>query len=278
MIRIIPHIVRGALCAALAGVLLQGTASALENSVSPAVTAPLEKTPKVALLVGNSYSFYNCGVHTYLRGFMKNGSPVENMKTRLLTISSGSLSFHDMNFQLSPHEQDPYAEVKDGRLVHPMFDVVLLQENSAGATSKKRLPYFEKYAVSEADVIRRAGSTPLLVMTWPKKDKPEDIAKLADNTIRIANKANMRVVPVGLAFMEAIKAKPGLELYMPDKSHPSAAGTYLYGAVLYATLFLRSPADINYLGECEKPLPAETAAFLRKVAWDVVSGFNRWKK
>ena len=61
-------------------------------------------------------------------------------------------------------------------------------------------------------------------MTWPKKDKPEEITKLADNTIRIANEAKMMTVPVGLAFMEAIKAKPDLEMYMPDKSHPSAAG------------------------------------------------------
>lgn len=274
----ISRLVRNALCAAAAGLMMQGGAAALENSVRPDVTAPLEKAPKVALLIGNSYSFYNCGVHTYLRGFMQNSAQKEDMKTRLLTISSGSLSFHDVKFYLSPHEQDPYAEVKDGRLVRPMFDVVLLQENSAGATSKKRLPYFEKYAAAEADVIREAGSTPLLVMTWPKKDRPGDIGKLADNTIRIANLAKMRVVPVGLAFMEAIRAKPALEMYMPDKSHPSAAGTYLYGAVLYSTLFHRSPADIDYLGGCEKPLPPETARFLRRIAWSVVAEFNGWRK
>lgn len=132
-----------------------------------------------------------------------------------------------------------------------MFDIVLLQENSAGATSKKRLPYFERYAVEEADIIRRAGSTPLLIMTWAKKNKPDDIRQLADNTVRIANITNMRVVPVGLAFAEVIRQHPDLELYMPDKSHPSAAGSYLYGAVLYATLN-RTPEAIDYLGECEK--------------------------
>lgn len=256
--------------------LAVGCAQALENTVAPDVTAPLAKAPKVALLVGNSYSFYNCGVHTYLRGFMQNGTPKERMKTRLLTISSGSLSFHDMRHYLAPHEQDPYAEVKNGKLAHPMFDVVLLQENSTGATSKKRIPFFEKYAIEQADIIREAGSTPLLVMTWAKKDKPDDIVRLADTTIRIANKAKMRVVPVGLAFAEAIKAKPELEMYMPDKSHPSAAGSYLYGAVLYATLFHRTPADINYFGECEKPLDPDTAAFLRDVAWKTVSEFNGW--
>ncbi len=272
------HRIQKLAAALCTGFLLAGSAAALENTVKPEVTAPLAKSPKVALLVGNSYSFYNCGVHTYLRGLMKAGEPKENMKTRLLTISSGALSFHDMKFYLSPHEQDPYAEVKDGKLVHPMFDVVLMQGHSAAATSEKRLPFFEKYAKAHAETIREAGSTPMLIMTWPKKDKPGDIGKLADNTIRVANEAKMMTVPVGLAFMAAIKAKPELEMYMPDKSHPSAAGSYLYGAVLYATLFHRTPADINYLGECEKPLAPETARFLREVAWNTVTEFFGWEK
>ena len=191
----------------LAGCLTMGSAMALDNSVKPEVTTPLASSPKVALLIGNSYSFYNCGVHTYLRGMMRAGTPKENMKTRLLTISSGALSFHDVAYYLKPHEQDPYAIVEDGKLKKPMFDVVLLQGHSAAATSKKRLPYFEKYAVAHADTIRNAGSTPLLVMTWTKQDKPNDIRKLADNTIEIANKAKMMVVPVGLAFAEVRKAQ-----------------------------------------------------------------------
>lgn len=242
-----------------AGLLTSSSAAALENTVKPEVTAPLASSPKVALLVGNSYSFYNCGVHTYLRGFMKAGTPKENMKTRLLTISSGSLSFHDMAFYLSPHEQDPYAKVKDGRLEHPMFDVVLLQENSAGATSAKRAPYFEKYVKLDAEIIRKAGSIPMVVMTWPRKDKPQDIKKLADTTIRIANEAKTQVIPVGLAFMEAIREKPELELYMPDKSHPSAAGSYLYGAVLYSTLFIGLPKTSTTPANARSPFPPKRA-------------------
>lgn len=260
------------------GLALSSAAFGLENTVKPELTAPLSASPKVALLVGNSYSFYNCGVHTYLRGFMRGGTPKESMKTRLLTISSGSLSFHDMNHYLSPHEEDPYAKMKDGKLEHPMFDVVLMQGHSAAATSAKRIPYFEKYVKQHADAIRKAGSIPFVVMTWPRKDKPEDIRKLADTTIRIANQADARVVPVGLAFMEAIRERPELELYMPDKSHPSAAGTYLYGAVLYGVLFHRSPEAIDYAGECEKPLPPATAEFLRTVAWKTVTEFYGWKK
>ena len=100
---------------------------------------------------------------------MRAGAPSGNMKTRMVTVSGGTLSYHD---------------------------IVLLQGHSAAAVSEKRLPYSEKYAVAHAQTIREAGSTPLLVMTWTK----QEISKLADNTIRIANKAKMRAAPVGLAL------------------------------------------------------------------------------
>ena len=260
---------RAALWAAAALALAPACAwAALDRS-------PLPITPERALLVGNSYSFYNCGVHTALRGLMQASTPAIAMKTRLLTISSGSLSFHDMAQYLRPHELDPYADLKEGRLTRPMFDVVLLQENSAGAISKKRWPVMRRMVAEHARVIRTAGSIPMLVMTWPRKTKPEDGALIARHTVEAAAAADMRVVPVGLAFEAARKARPDLELYMPDNSHPSQAGTYLYASVLYASLFNRSPEALAYAGECEKPLPADVAAFLRRIAWETVNAFNR---
>ena len=75
------------------GSFVMTSAMALENSVKPEVTEPLAVSPKVSILIGNSYSFYNCGVHTYLRGFMKAGTPKENMKTRLLTSALAPCHF-----------------------------------------------------------------------------------------------------------------------------------------------------------------------------------------
>lgn len=88
----------------------------------------------------------------------------------------------------------------------------------------------------------------------------------------------MQVIPVGLTFTEAIKARPNLEMYMPDKSHTSMAGTYLFSSVLYASIFGRTPEPIHYLGECEKPLSEETASLLCGIAWKTVTEFYGWKK
>lgn len=271
------------LCAttALASPVSQG--ASIEDDVTglirhlpvPVVTKAPEKVPSVALLIGNSYSFYNCGVHTYLRDLMQASTPQIGMKTRLLTISSGSLTFHDVKHYLSPHELDPYGDTKDGALTHPMFDVVIMQGHSAAATSEKRIPVFKRMVSEHAKTIREAGSEPLLVMTWPKENKPGELDKLAKNTIEAANDAKIRVVPVGLAWAVAQRALPEVKFYMPDHSHPTAAGTYLYAATLYAVLFHRPMSDLDVLGGCEKPLSPEVAKTLRDVAWETVQVFER---
>ncbi|MCI6530406.1 MAG: hypothetical protein MR428_04845 [Mesosutterella sp.] len=81
------------------------------------------------------------------------------------------------------------------------------------------------------------------------------------------------MIPVGLAFELAEKTGRA-KLRMPDGRHPSAAGTYLYGAVLYSSLFGRSPEGLAYRGGCEKPLEPALARFLQGCAWKAVTDFS----
>ena len=55
----------------LSSVFATTTVNALENTVQPEVTDLGITNPKTGLIVGNSYSFYNCGVHSYLRGLTR---------------------------------------------------------------------------------------------------------------------------------------------------------------------------------------------------------------
>lgn len=174
------------------------------------------------------------------------------MKARIITISSGRLSYHDVEQYMGPHEMDPYAKKDEkGNLINPMFDVVILQGMS---------------------------TEPIVVDTWARQNKPEDTKKLADAIITAANENDAIVLPVGLAFAESLKQRPDLLMHQKDKSHPTAAGSYLYGAMLYGLLFKKSPEGMTYLGECEKPLKPEDAKFLQKLAWDVLTDFYGWKK
>lgn len=261
---------------ALSAFALTGAANALETDVSPKITDIENHSPSTALYVGNSYSFYNCGIHGYVRGFAKESKTP--WKARLQTISSGKLSFHDVEGYLTPKEGDPYAKFgDDGKLKSPMFDVVLLQALSTEPINPKLAPGFKKYLKQHIETVRNAGSTPIVVMTWARQDKPEDTRQLANATIEEANANNAIVLPVGLAFSESLKKRPDLVLHQKDKSHPTAAGSYLYGAMIYGLLFKKSPEGFKFLGECEKPLKPADAKYLQTVAWNVLKQFYGWK-
>ena len=256
----------------LSTLLAAGSAYALENSVKPTVTDLGIEAPKSGLIVGNSYSFYNCGVHSYLRDFTREAK--QDWKARILTMSSARLSFHNVKDYLTPDKaMDPYAKST------PMFDVVMLQGQSAEPITKKNGAdlNFQKYVKEHVATIRAAGATPLIIATWAKQDKPQDTKGLADETIKAANANNAMVVPVGLAFAESLKVRPDLAMHQDDKSHPTAAGSYLYGAMLYAVMYKKSPEGFKALGGCEKPLKPEDAKHLQTIAWKTVKEFYGWK-
>ena len=72
------------------------------------------------------------------------------------------------------------------------------------------------------------------------------------------------------AFAASIAKRPDLNLYAPDKRHPSLAGTYLSAAVVMASLFKKSPVGNTYTAG----LPADVAQHLQTVAWETVQSFK----
>ena len=157
---------------ALTAALLCSSAFALENSVAPKVTDIKNHSPKTGLIVGNSYSFYNCGVHGYLRGLTRENK--QDWKARIVTISSGRLSYHDVEQYMGPHEMDPYVKKDEkGNLINPMFDVVILQGMSTEPIAEKSIPTFKKFLKQHVAQLRqkepnRLWLIPGLVRTSPK--------------------------------------------------------------------------------------------------------------
>ena len=114
------------------------------------------------------------------------------------------------------------------------------------------------------------------MMTWARKNKPEMTQQLADATTKVGNEADAMVIPVGLAFADAIKQDPKLELYRADKTHPSPEGTYLEACVVFASMYHRSPVGLKYYGI--EQVEEKTAHFLQEVAWNTVCEYFDWKK
>src|SRR3978361_1157189 len=95
-------------------------------------------------------------------------------------------------------------------------------------------------------------------------DKPEMTAQLAEAYTVAGNANDALVIPAGLAFARAIAKQPELNLYAPDKRHPSLAGTYLGACAVFSARTGRSPVGNSYLAGIDQP----TAQFLQTVAWE----------
>ncbi len=254
---------------------------AAEWTVKPAVTA-LQGTPKIVLLVGNSFMYYNCGVGDIMRGIAR--SKGLTLSAMMATIGGAGLDWHDVKSYLRPNGLRSYSTLNDGsnKLVfheYPggkIFDAVVLQDNSQGPIHPELKKFFEKYAAIHTKDIRATGAEPVFLATWAYKDRPEMTADLMDATTRVANANGALTIPAGLAFANALKARPDLVLTMPDNRHPTMLGTYLEGAVMFAALTRTSPEGSGYRGGCEKPLTDDEASFLQKIAWETVKEFYGW--
>lgn len=258
------------------------SAFAADYSVKPKVTE-LSTPPTRVLLVGNSFMYYNCGVNGYISGLSK--SLGIKMSATMATIGGAGLDWHLVKTYLRKDGLASYSTLNDGSNKlsfnkYPdgkVFEAVVLQDNSQGPIHPELSKFFKKYAAIHSKDIRETGAEPIFLMTWAYADKPEMTKQLADATIAVANENNAMVVPVGLAFANALKQRPELKMTVADNRHPTAAGTYLEAATILAALTKKSPEGSSYLGGCEKPLKEKDAAFLQKVAWDTVKGFYGWK-
>lgn len=258
-------------------------ALAREAIMKPLVTR-LEKAPKTLLLVGNSFMYYNNGIGQYVSQISRDqGEPIN---CTMATIGGAGLDWHDVKSYLRPNALRSYSTLNDGsnRLVfheYPdgkIFDAVILQDNSQGPIHPELSKFFRKYAAIHCKDVRAAGSEPLIMMTWAYADRPEMTEQLANATIDVANANRAMVVPVGLAFARAQREDPALKLIVADNRHPTPAGTYLEGCVIFATLTGKSPIGARCTGVGDARISPKTALFLQNVAWNTVSEFFGWNK
>ena len=90
--------------------------------------------------------------------------------------------------------------------------------------------------------------------------------------IETANKNNILVIPVGIAFENAYKEKPDIKLHKHyDGTHPSLLGTYLAASVVFSSITHTSPKNIkyNYYGA----IGDSDIEFLQTIAHETVEDF-----
>ena len=225
------------------------------------------------LWVGNSFFYYNNSMHNQVGAFFRAADPKSRHRGVSLTISGSGIDWHDLSNYLRPDGIGRYSFIGDNEIrFNPpgrQFDAVIIMDCSQCPVHPQLQSIFHDYAHKQARIAVENGVRPILFMSWAYKDKPEMTQALADQYTKAGNDNDALVIPAGLAFARSVAMRPALELYQPDKRHPTLAGTYLASAVVYATLTGKSPEPLAHTAG----LPADTAEFLRKVAWETVQAY-----
>ena len=259
---------------AAAGWMAIGPSAALAQT-KPAVTSLGPDFPKTEMFIGNSFFYYNNGMPGHLSLLEKAADPdhKQDYRATMVTIGGSGFDWHDVESYFRPNAVGSYTFDDGNNIVfnkrEKLFDAAVMMDCSQCPIHPRLKTVFTEYARKDSDIVRAHGATPVLFMSWAYADKPEMTAELAEAYTTAGNANNALVIPAGLAFARARRQQPELNLYAPDKRHPSLAGTYLAACTSFAALTGRSPVGNSYHATIDEP----TARFLQTVAWETVQEY-----
>ncbi len=184
--------------------------------------------PTRVLLIGNSYTYYNSMPRMVEELAQAAGQEIE---VRAFTRGGSTL----LEMELHPELRAMLTE---------KWDYVVLQEHSTlglstwnGEINVNDPAYFLQGARLLAQRAKLAKI--VLYATWARKAHPEFQPHLDYAYASAARDLNALVAPAGRAWAAVREQQPNLELFDPDGSHPSAAGSYLSACVIMRTIFNR---------------------------------------
>jgi hypothetical protein len=110
--------------------------------------------------------------------------------------------------------------------------------------------------------------------SWPPVCTYEGMDSLLNERYQMMADDNEAIVsPVGAVWKYIISNNPTIELYSPDESHPSVAGTYAAACTFYTTVFRKDPLLITF----DSSLPTAEALTIRNAVKAVVfNDFMEW--
>lgn len=197
------------------------------------------------LFVGNSYTYYNDMPAIFQALARDNGKDVT---TTAVTKGGRMLVAY----------KNP-TDVTTEKLVAALqqhYDICILQEQSVLPitgfdTFMEGLTLVMNMAKAQADQFilyatwgRKAGHKVLLERGWNTESMTEMLAESYD---KAAAHLGAEVSPVGKNFLAASRLLPDVDLYNPDLSHPSYAGSVLSALTHYWTIFKEFPENTGSL-------------------------------
>jgi len=229
-----------------------------------ALSTQAQKKKKV-LFIGNSYTYVN------------------NLPQVLadLALSLGDTVIYDSSapggytFQNHSTNATTLAKIKS-----QSWDVVILQAQSQEPSfpPAQVMSGTYPYGKNLVDSVRKylPCANILFYMTWGRQNGDAANcgfypplctyagmqARLRESYMMFKDSFITGVAPVGVAWKKIRASNPTINLYDPDESHPSFAGTYLAASVFYSSIFLKAANSSTYTAS----LNATDAAAMRATA------------
>jgi len=212
--------------------------------------------PRRILFIGDSFTYTQGGIYTHFEKLAAAATPPRNVSTDKVVAGGAYLK------RLWEMQSAVKAIGTDA------FDVVVLQDD----IPETNVDYFRQYARMFVDEVRRNKGRPVLFMAWAYQRLGWiSMQQIAREHRDLAKELNVDVAPVGLAWQQAAKQQPGLDMYASDREHPSIYGMYLATCVVYATVYDANPSGIDYV---PSGMTSADAAFLQNVAWQTLQDYR----
>lgn len=176
-----------------------------------------------------------------------------------IAISAGDTLIFDSytpgGYTLGQHFADPVSKAK---IMSGNWQYVVLQEQSQIPAASDFSPSADQLntLVKQYNPCARL----MFYMTWGRKNgdlsncskwPPVCTYKGMDSLLQLrytemAQFYGAELSPVGVVWRYIRQNNPGINLYQPDDSHPSAEGSYLAACCFYAAIFKKDPSFITY--------------------------------
>lgn len=224
-----------------------------------------------ALFLGNSYTFYN--------NMPAMVSSIADSMDDTLNVDSNSPG----GWRFSNHAEANSSSMQ--KIRQQDWDFVILQAQSQEPSFPPSQVADEVYPYAQALVdsiaVNDSCTEPVFYMTWGRKNGDSMNGqgypavstylgmqqRLRESYLEMALDNEATVAPVGMAWRKSINDNPNFELYSPDESHPSLAGSYLAACTFYCTLFQKSCVGSSYV---PNGLSSDDAIILQTIASNTV--------
>lgn len=176
----------------------------------------MKKSAVRVLFIGNSHTYFND-----MPQLMKTLAADEGFDCAVTMLA------HPGWF-LAQHAAEPEARFN---ILCGAYDYVVLQEHAHPFGPEEK---FHQAAAALNELIRRAGSIPVIYECWARKAEPEMQAHMNEVHEQVAAEIGALIAPVGKRWRSAQEDQP--EMYAPDGEHASVHGSRFAAACIWRTI------------------------------------------